>query len=49
LYFPETITLLQAFLIIENLSNEEIAFEAIKQFVEMKSETVLKEIIADTL
>jgi threonine synthase len=34
---------------IENLSNEEIAFEAIKQFMEMKFRSVTKEIIADTL
>jgi threonine synthase len=35
LYFPETITPLSSdfFDTIENLSNEEIAFEAIKQFI----------------
>jgi threonine synthase len=50
LYFPETITPLSSdFDTIENLSNEEIAFEAIKQFIEMKFRPVLKEIIADTL
>lgn len=52
LYFPEIITPLNAsfFESIENLSNEEIAFEAIKQFVgDEIPETVLKEIIAETL
>ena len=52
LYFPENITPLSAdfFENIENLSHEEIAFEAIKQFVgEEIRETKLKEIIADTL
>lgn len=52
LYFPETITpLAQDFFDnIENLSNEEIAFEAIKQFVgDDIPESKLKEIIADTL
>jgi threonine synthase len=34
---------------IENLSNEEIAFEAIKQFIGDEIPPVLKEIIADTL
>jgi threonine synthase len=52
LYFPEIITALspEFFKTIENLSNEEIAFEAIKQFIgdEIPS-TVLQEIIADTL
>ena len=52
LYFPKSITPLNAdfFENIENLSNEEIAFEAIKQFVgdEIPSET-LKEIITQTL
>lgn len=52
LYFPESITPLKAdfFENIENLSNEEIAFEAIQQFVgdEIPAET-LKEIIAETL
>ena len=52
LYFPETISPLpQAFFDnIENLSNEKIAFEAIKQFVgdEIPEET-LKQIIAETL
>jgi threonine synthase len=52
LYFPETITPLNAsfFETIENLSNEEIAFEAIKQFVgDEIPEQTLKEIIAETL
>ncbi|WNM17955.1 threonine synthase [Flavobacterium capsici] len=52
LYFPETITPLSKdfFENIENLSNEEIAFEAIKQFVGNDiPETVLKEIISETL
>jgi threonine synthase len=52
LYFPETITPLSSdfFDTIENLSNEEIAFEAIKQFVgDEIPAAVLKEIIADTL
>ncbi|NGY38014.1 threonine synthase [Flavobacterium sp. XN-5] len=52
LYFPETISALpQSFFDkIENLSNEEIAFEAIKQFVgDAIPENKLKEIIADTL
>jgi threonine synthase len=52
LYFPESITPLKAdfFENIENLSNEEMAYEAIKQFVgdEIPAET-LKEIIAETL
>jgi threonine synthase len=52
LYFPESITPLKAdfFENIENLSNEEIAYEAIKQFVgdEIPTET-LKQIIAETL
>ena len=52
LYFPESITPLNAgfFENIENLSNEEIAFEAIQQFVgdEIPTET-LKQIIAETL
>jgi threonine synthase len=52
LYFPETITpLAPAFFdTIENLSNEEIAFEAIQQFVgDEIPETTLKQIIAETL
>ena len=52
LYFPESITPLpQAFFDgIENLSNEEIAFTAIRQFVgDEIPENVLKEIIAETL
>jgi threonine synthase len=52
LYFPETITPLNAsfFETIENLSNEEIAFEAIKQFVgDEIPEHILKEIITETL
>jgi len=52
LYFPESITPLpQSFFDnIENLSHEEIAFEAIQQFVgdEIPAET-LKQIIAETL
>lgn len=52
LYFPESITPLpQSFFNnIENLSHEEIAFEAIQQFVgdEIPAET-LKQIIAETL
>lgn len=52
LYFPESIMPLapKFFEDIENLSNAEIAFEAIQQFVgdEIPSET-LKEIIAETL
>jgi threonine synthase len=52
LYFPETIIPLpQSFFdTIENLSNEEIAFQAIRQFVgdEIPADK-LKEIIADTL
>lgn len=52
LYFPESITPLpdSFFANIENLSNEEIAFEAIKQFVgDEIPETELKRIIAETL
>ncbi|NRT16602.1 threonine synthase [Flavobacterium sp. 28A] len=52
LYFPESITPLpQSFFDgIENLSNEEIAFTAIRQFVgDEIPENVLKEIIAETL
>jgi threonine synthase len=52
LYFPESITPLNAdfFENIENLSNEEIAFEVIQQFVgdEILTE-ILKQIIAETL
>lgn len=52
LYFPESITPLapEFFENIENLSNEEIAFAAIQQFVgdEIPAET-LKQIIAETL
>jgi threonine synthase len=52
LYFPENITPLNQtfFDTIENLSNEEIAFQAIQQFVgdEIPTET-LKQIIAETL
>ena len=52
LYFPESITPLskEFFENIEKLSNAEIAFEAIQQFVgdEIPTET-LKEIIAETL
>ncbi len=52
LYFPESITQLsQSFFDeIENLSNEEIAFEAIKQFIgDEIPETELKQIISETL
>lgn len=52
LYFPETINQLsQSFFDeIENLSNEEIAFEAIKQFVgDEIPENELKQIISETL
>ena len=52
LYFPETITPLPSsfFQNIENLSNEAIAFEAIKQFVGNDiPEKNLKEIIKETL
>ena len=52
LYFPESITPLHDsfFANIENVSHEEIAFEAIKQFVgDEIPETELKRIIADTL
>jgi threonine synthase len=52
LYFPESITPLPTsfFDNIENLSHEEIAFEAIKQFVgDEIPETELKRIIAETL
>ncbi len=52
LYFPDTITPLNAdfFDTIENLSNEEIAYQAIKQFVGNEiPEIILKEIIAETL
>ena len=52
LYFPKSITPLNAdfFENIENLSNEEMAYEAIQQFVgdEIPAET-LKKIIAETL
>jgi threonine synthase len=52
LYFPESITPLAANFIenLEHYSNEEIAFEAIKQFVgDEIPETELKRIIAETL
>lgn len=52
LYFPENITPLSKdfFDNLENLSDEEIAFEAIKQFVgDDIPETVLKKIISETL
>lgn len=52
LYFPENITRLPNLFFdeIENLSNEEIAFEIIKQFVgDEIPEDKLKEIIAETL
>ena len=52
LYFPETITPLEAsfFETIETLSNEAIAFEAIKQFISPEiPEDVLKTIVSETL
>ena len=52
LYFPESLTKLSDdfFLNIENLSNEAIAFEAIKQFVgDEIPETELKQILKETL
>lgn len=52
LYFPEAIQALNPafFVAIEKLSNEEIAFEAIRQFVgDEIPENILKEIIAETL
>ena len=52
LYFPETITPLSTsfFDEIENLSNEEIAFEVIKQFVGNEiPDAELKNIINETL
>ncbi len=52
LYFPESITPLQAsfFENIEQLSNNEIAFEAIRQFVgDDIPEDVLKSVISETL
>jgi threonine synthase len=52
LYFPETITPLpdSFFQNIETLSNEEIAFETIKQFISDEiPETELKKIISETL
>ncbi len=52
LYFPESITPLSKdfFKNIENLSNAEIAFEVIKQFVADEiSESALKQIIEETL
>ena len=52
LYFPESITALEPsfFETIENLSNEDIAFEAIKQFISPEiPEATLKTIIAETL
>jgi len=52
LYFPESITPLPSdfFKNIENLSNEEIAFQAIRQFVgDEIPESTLKQIIAETL
>ena len=52
LYFPESITPLPQdfFDGIESLSNEEIAFQAIRQFVgDEIPENILKEIIAETL
>ena len=52
LYFPENITPLKAsfFETIETLSNESIAFEAIKQFISPEiPEDVLKTIVSETL
>ena len=52
LYFPESITPLPTpfFEMIEKLSNEEIAFQAIRQFVGDEIPTnILKQIIAETL
>ena len=52
LYFPENITPLKAsfFETIETLSNEAIAFEAIKQFISPEiPEDVLKTIVSETL
>ena len=52
LYFPESITPLEAsfFENIETLSNEDIAFEAIKQFISPEiPEDVLKTIVSETL
>ena len=52
LYFPESITPLDAsfFKNIETLSNEAIAFEAIKQFISPEiPETVLRTIVSETL
>ena len=52
LYFPENITPLKAsfFETIETLSNEAIAFEAIKQFIGPEiPEDVLKTIVSETL
>ena len=52
LYFPESITALKPsfFETIETLSNEDIAFEAIKQFISPEiPEDVLKTIISETL
>mgnify|MGYP000586411375 FL=1 len=52
LYFPETITALDPcfFETIETLSNKEIAYEAIKQFISPEiPEAILKEIVSETL
>jgi threonine synthase len=52
LYFPESITRLpdSFFENIEKMSHEEIAFEAIKQFVgDEIPEAILKQIISETL
>ena len=52
MYFPENITPLKAsfFETIETLSNEAIAFEAIKQFISPEiPEDVLKTIVSETL
>ena len=52
LYFPENITALDPsfFDTIETLSNEEIAYEAIKQFISPEiPEAVLKTIVSETL
>ena len=52
LYFPETITALDPYFFesIETLSNEEIAYEAIKQFISPEiPKDILKSIVSETL
>lgn len=52
LYFPESVTKISDYFFenIENLSNEAIAFEVIKQFIgDAIPESILKEIITETL